>query len=64
MNTLEEIYGQSGLQTDYFKKYSEYLQKLLSEITRSLFIVSISLFAQCLIRHYQTSPRGGDLPNG
>ncbi len=32
MNTLEEIYGQCSLQTDYFKKYSEYLQKLLSEI--------------------------------
>jgi len=32
MNTLEEIFSQSNVQTDYFKSYSGYLQKLLSEI--------------------------------
>ena len=32
MNTLEEIYAQSSAQTDYFRKYSDYVQKLLSEI--------------------------------
>ena len=32
MNTLEEIFKESNLQTDYFKKYGDYMQKLLSEI--------------------------------
>ncbi len=32
MNTLEEIYGQSDMQTDYFKNYCAYVQKLLAEI--------------------------------
>lgn len=32
MNTLEEIFKESSLQTDYFKKYGDYMQKLLSEI--------------------------------
>lgn len=32
MNTLDEIYQKSSLQTDYFRSYCEYLQKLLGEI--------------------------------
>ena len=32
MNTLEEIFKESNLQTDYFRRYCDYLQKLLSEI--------------------------------
>ena len=32
MNTLEEIFAENGLQTEYFKRYSQYVQKLLSEI--------------------------------
>ncbi len=32
MNTLEEIFRESSLQTDYFKRYCHYLQKLISEI--------------------------------
>ena len=32
MNTLEEIFKESNLQTDYFKKYCDYVQKLISEI--------------------------------
>jgi D-sedoheptulose 7-phosphate isomerase len=32
MNTIEEIYGQSSLQTDYFRKYCDYLRKLLLKI--------------------------------
>ena len=32
MNTLEEIFKESSLQTDYFRRYCDYLQKLISEI--------------------------------
>lgn len=32
MNTLEEIFEQSGLDKDYFKRYCDYVRKLLSEI--------------------------------
>ena len=32
MNTLEEIFEQSHLQADYFKKYCDYVRKLISEI--------------------------------
>lgn len=32
MNTLEEIFAHSGVQTDYYRRYCEYLQKLISEI--------------------------------
>jgi len=32
MNTLEEIFEKSSLQTDYFKNYSQYLRRLISEI--------------------------------
>lgn len=32
MNTLEEIFKESSLQTDYFRKYCDYVQKLISEI--------------------------------
>jgi D-sedoheptulose 7-phosphate isomerase len=45
MNTLEEIYGQSGLQTDYFRKYCEYVQKLLSEIDTE----SVKRVVECLL---------------
>lgn len=32
MNTLEEIFEGSGVQTDYYRKYCDYLQKLISGI--------------------------------
>lgn len=32
MNTLEEIFQESHLQTHYFRKYCDYVQKLISEI--------------------------------
>ncbi len=32
MNTLEEIFAENTLQTEYFKRYCHYIQKLLSEI--------------------------------
>ena len=32
MNTLEEIFTQNSLQTEYFRKYCKYVQKLISEI--------------------------------
>lgn len=32
MNTLEEIFKESSLQADYFRKYGDYVQKLISEI--------------------------------
>ena len=31
-HTLEEIFGQSSLQTDYFRKYCDYVQQLIAEI--------------------------------
>ena len=46
MNTLEEIYAQSSLQTDYFRKYSDYVQKLLSEINTE----SIKRVVDCLLK--------------
>src|SRR3989338_374722 len=32
MNTLEEIFKESGLRADYFRRYGDYVQKLISEI--------------------------------
>lgn len=32
MNTLEEIFERSSVQTDYYRQYCDYLQKLISEI--------------------------------
>ncbi len=32
MNTLEEIFKESSLQADYFRRYCDYVQKLISEI--------------------------------
>lgn len=46
MNTLEEIYAQSGLQIDYFRKYSDYVQKLLSEIDTE----SVKRVVDCLLK--------------
>jgi len=46
MNTLEEIYAQSSLQTDYFRKYSDYVQKLLSEIDTE----SVKKIVDCLLK--------------
>ena len=46
MNTLEEIYAQSNLQADYFVKYSEYVQKLLSEIDTE----SVKKIVDCLLK--------------
>jgi len=45
MNTLEEIFEQSNLQTDYFRKYCDYVQKLLSEID----IESVKRVVDCLL---------------
>jgi len=46
MNTLEEIYAQSDLQTDYFRKYSGYVQKLLSQIDTE----SVKRVVDCLLK--------------
>ncbi len=46
MNTLEEIYAQSSAQTDYFRKYSNYVQKLLSEIDTE----SVKRVVECLLK--------------
>lgn len=46
MNTLEEIYEQSSVQTDYFRKYSDYVQKLLSEIDTE----SVKRVVECLLK--------------
>lgn len=45
MNTLEEIFEQSSLQTDYLKKYCDYVQKLISKID----IESVSGVVDCLL---------------
>ena len=45
MNTLEEIFEQSSLQVDYFRKYCDYVQKLISEID----IESVKRVVQCLL---------------
>jgi len=46
MNTLEEIYEQSSVETDYFRKYSDYVQKLLSEIDTE----SVKRVVECLLK--------------
>jgi len=46
MNTLEEIYAQSSIQTDYFRKYSDYVQKLLSQIDTE----SVKRVVDCLLK--------------
>jgi len=46
MNTLEEIYAQSNLQTDYFRKYSDYVQKLLAGIDTE----SVKKVVDCLLK--------------
>ena len=45
MNTLEEIYAQSSLQTDYFRRYCDYVQKLISEID----IASVKRVVDCML---------------
>ena len=45
MNTLEELYGQSKLQTEYFRKYCDYVRKLLSEIDTE----SVKKVVDCLL---------------
>ncbi len=45
MNTLEEIYKESSLQANYFKKYGDYLQKLISEID----VESVQKVAECFL---------------
>lgn len=45
MNTLEEIFEQSGMQTDYFRRYCDYVQKLISEID----IASVKRVVDCLL---------------
>ena len=49
MNTLEEIFEQSSLQTDYFRKYCDYVQKLISEID----IESVKRVVDCLLEARQ-----------
>src|SRR3990167_5020208 len=46
MNTLEELYGESRLQTDYFKKYCDYVRKLISEVD----IEAVKKVVDCLLK--------------
>src|SRR3990167_3537674 len=46
MNTLEEIFAQSSLQTDYFRRYCDYVRKLISEID----IESVKRVVDCLLK--------------
>lgn len=53
MNTLEEIFSENSLQTEYFKQYCQYLQKLLSEID----VESVKRIVDCFLearRHDKT----------
>lgn len=45
MNTLEEIFKQSSLETDYFRRYCDYLQRLVSEID----IASVKRVVDCFL---------------
>ena len=45
MNTLEEIFTQSSEQSDYFRKYCDYVQKLISEIN----IDSVKAVVECFL---------------
>lgn len=46
MNTLEELYGESRLQTDYFRKYCDYVRKLISEVDTE----SVKKVVDCLLQ--------------
>ncbi len=50
MNTLEEIFEQSSLQTDYLRKYCDYVQKLISKID----IESVNRVVDCLLEAEKT----------
>ena len=45
MNTLEEIFAQSSLQADYFRRYCDYVQKLISQID----VASVKKVVDCLL---------------
>ena len=45
MNTLEEIFAENSLQTEYFKRYGQYVQKLLSEID----VASVKRIVDCFL---------------
>ena len=45
MSTLEEIFKESSLQADYFRRYCDYVQKLISEID----IESVKRVVDCLL---------------
>jgi len=45
VNTLEEIFAENSLQTEYFKRYCQYVQKLLSEID----VASIKKIVDCFL---------------
>lgn len=45
MNTLEEIFEQSSLQTDYLRRYCAYVQKLISKID----IVAVKRVVDCFL---------------
>ena len=46
MNTLEEIFARSGLQADYFRRYCDYIQKLVSDID----IDSVKRVVDCFLK--------------
>lgn len=45
MNTLEEIFKESSLQADYFRRYGDYVQKLISQID----IESVKRVVDCFL---------------
>lgn len=45
MNTLEEIFARSNLQADYFRRYCDYVQRLISGID----IESVQRVVVCLL---------------
>lgn len=50
MNTLEEIFERSGLKTDYFRRYCDYVQKLISEID----VESVKRVVDCFLKARRT----------
>jgi D-sedoheptulose 7-phosphate isomerase len=51
MNTLEEIFSQSNAQTDYFKSYCQYLQKLISQVDTE----SVKRVVDCFLQARQNN---------
>lgn len=46
MNTLEEIFSENSLQTDYFKRYCQYVQQLISQID----VESVKKTVDCFLK--------------